>query len=256
MFGRKRSQAGSRALHLVSHGENRVSYRRAEGPNHGLSISVRLGSGTTYEGQLLDLSIGGAGARFALDDDPELVPDQLVGLVIENADRSSRVETPARVVYGQPGGEAHWRYGFQFVAAGDLFEQLDEFYAACFNRRGSDRVEVPASHRVAVELRLPDGAIVAGELSDLSATGLGVLVSEEAASALATEGSAQVDFLLPGDAKRISTPVELANCKPIDGVAMVGLRIVDATDVAERFERYVRARSDEIDRWESQIGVA
>lgn len=236
-------------------GERRKQYRTGPARAHPLRVTLALEGERKLDGAFVDLSVRGVAARFHLAHDPALKPDDVVELTVSSATRESEVRTPCRTVYSRQDGESHLRYGFEFINVGDLFAQLDAFYARHFNRRASVRVLPELDRRVPVALSW--GASDAqGTLHDLSRTGLGLSISLEAASRLGKTKMVAVSLQLPGQAARIHGQAALRHRKNIASKVLLGLAFdLDSPAGMRRFQyqiqEYIERREKEIASWEA-----
>ncbi len=238
--------------------ELRGAYRRQRSRTFDLVVSVRMSTGEEYPGELLDVSVGGASARFTLAEDPGLKLGDVVEVAIRSRTREDFVRTPGRVVHTEPGGEQHWRYGFAFVSIGNLYSQLDEFYARFFNRRKSPRVLVPAEHRLTTHIMWGNHELSC-QVHDLSTTGMCAAVPQDKASELEGIDRLRLRFRLPGVAEPLAGPATITNRHATLGRVLLGIefdleREEGLARHAEDLRAYVERRCAEIARWEAAIG--
>jgi hypothetical protein len=223
-----------------------------------MEVRVRAASGAEFAGELMDVSIGGVAARFTLADDPGLAHDDVVDLVVGSPDHDHAVRALARTIHVEQGGPQHWRYGFDFVDAGDLYSQLDAFYARYFNRRRAPRVEVPPEQRITTRLEWSGGRLVC-PVFDLSTSGMSTLVAPDKATKLATVGKFYATLRLPGLDAELGGPVRVEHCTPARHQVLVGMgfhrRVPGGFREHERhLAAYVEKRLAELARWESTLG--
>lgn len=230
----------------------RRSYRKRRSPHRVIEVYVITPSGVT-QGEFLDLSVQGLGARFPIEHDPQLAADDVVELTIESPEHG-RVMTPARTVYGQPDEERYIRYGFEFINIGNLYSQLDSFYARLFNRRGSERVRPSLDQSVPITLTWGRKELEA-QVHEISATGAGLVLPMADAFRLQGVDEVGVRFRLPGLKDDFRGTARILNRKQSGGKVFLGV----AFDLGEesalrplqpRLERFVEERAREIDRWE------
>lgn len=245
MFFLSRSSAGST--------NRRRTYRKQQCKAYALSV-VLLGSEGPLSGQFLDLSMGGVGAAFPLDRDPKLDEGDVVELVVQSLSHG-KVQTPARVVYHRKIDGRRIRYGFEFVNAGNLYAQLDGFYARMFNRRSSMRVRPSLDRKVQLVLDAGGGARKA-TIAEISATGVGLVMSAEDAAGLSTGLRVSLEFRLPGTRDPFRGHAAIVNLRSTPERAVLGL----AFDLEEphglgqkarALDAFISARAAEMERWES-----
>ncbi|HVS18368.1 MAG TPA: PilZ domain-containing protein, partial [Planctomycetota bacterium] len=175
--------------------EQRGTYRRRQTPRKDIAVHVVTPAGT-FQGDFRDISVQGVGASFRLTNDPHLAEDDVVEVVVRCGMRDE-VATPGRTVYGQVEDDGRIRYGFQFINEGNLYSQLDNFYARLFNRRGSARVRPALEHSVLATIGWRSNSLDA-VLSDISATGAGITLPLADAYQLSGVERLRMRFDLPG----------------------------------------------------------
>ena len=216
-------------------------------------VGIQRRVGPEFPGQLQNVNIGGVSVLFSLAEDPGLAPGETTELVIENLTHGEKVSTPARVAHVEQGGPQHWRYGFEFISAGNLYAQLDAFYARVFNRRTEKRVEPPVERRIAVEITWRAERFK-GRLQDVSASGLGVWISDEAAAKLEGVDEVGARFRLYGGGDFLAGKAEIMHRAPVLGRHLLGLRFDLDSESGFSLHReaicdYVDQRTREIERW-------
>ncbi|MEM8714009.1 MAG: PilZ domain-containing protein, partial [Planctomycetota bacterium] len=104
--------------------DQREYYRRVPGKGATLGVKVICANGAPIPGTLMDLSAGGAAIEFKEDLSQELFEGEQRELVFSSLTLSSiRAWAQVRTV---PTERNPSRYGFQFLDAAALFEQLDD----------------------------------------------------------------------------------------------------------------------------------
>lgn len=139
----------------------RSQYRVEPDASTDLRLSLKGPEGTPYEGDLVDVSASGAGARFVLTDCPKLAVGQEIDLVFH----SKKFATPVRVaakVQHRAEEENHRRYGFRFLEPQQLEAHLPANMRQLFNRRKEVRVEMDQMDHVTVTLETHDASVQAG----------------------------------------------------------------------------------------------
>ncbi len=233
--------------------ERRKQYRKGQVADGSIRFRLHTPSGDT-QAEFIDISVHGAGARFLLEHDPHLQRDDVVELTIESRDHG-KVTTPARVVYGQQDGQRHIRYGFEFINIGNLYSQLDSFYARLFNRRGSKRVRPALDSSVTMTLGWRSN-ITEAQVNEISATGAGVILPMAAAYQLQGIEEVRVSFRLPGLREQFRGSARILNRKTVSDKVLLGLAF-DLEDedglaaLVPRLQKFVDERAKEMERWES-----
>ena len=239
----------------VQKDEHRVAYRRPQTQAHRLSISVRTPSGADYPGTFQDLSIGGASAKFSINE-AALAPGQIVLLTIGSLTRTAKVIAQARVMFctDSPGGR---HCGFQFTEPAKLLPQIDGFYGRFFNRRRSIRVGVPLDKRIPVSLFLT-GSVIKTELVDLSADGMQVRTTRALSKELDGANHTFFSFKLPGQNAEFKGRAAILRRNQSRDVVMLGLAFDlnqengIAKDLAA-LKSWIVHRANEISKWDSTL---
>lgn len=233
--------------------EERGSYRRRQTPRKDIAVHVVTPAGT-FQGDFRDISVQGVGAAFRLGNDPGLSEDDVVEVAIKCGMRSE-ISTPARTVYGQIENDGRVRYGFQFVNEGNLYSQLDNFYARLFNRRGSPRVRPALEHSVVVNVGWRSNSLDA-ILCDISATGAGVTMTIADAYQLQGIDRLRLRFELPGVREAFEGEARVEKRKQSGARAWMGVSFdFDAggslSELTGELAAFVDRRVDEMAGWES-----
>lgn len=233
--------------------EQRGSYRRRQTPRKDIAVHVLTPSGT-FQGDFRDISVQGVGAAFRLSNDPGLGEDDVVEVAVKCGMRNE-IATPARTVYSQVENEGRVRYGFQFINEGNLYSQLDNFYARLFNRRGSPRVRPALEHSVVASIgwRSNELDVI---LADVSATGAGLTLPITDAYQLAGIDLLRIRFDLPGVRDTLEGTVRIEKRKQSGARAWMGVSFdFDAAGnlnaQAGELAAFVDRRVEEMEGWES-----
>lgn len=234
-------------------GNRRAAYRKIQCKAYALSVLV-TGPRGAVPGQFLDLSMGGVGAAFARQVDPKWKVGDVVELVVQSLSHG-KVQSPARVVYSRSIDDRRVRYGFAFLDTGNLYAKLDTFYSRLFNRRSSMRVRPSLDRKVKLTLSWP-GGLAESSISEISATGVGLLVDEAAARRLADVERVGIEFRLPGMREGFRGHARIVKCTSGAGRTLLGLAfdLDEAEGLSQNavaLEAFIDARAAEMERWES-----
>ncbi|HVS17381.1 MAG TPA: PilZ domain-containing protein [Planctomycetota bacterium] len=237
----------------VRSGNRRRTYRKRQCKAYALSV-VLLRANGPLSGQFIDLSMGGVGAAFPVDRDPELAHGDVVELVVQSLSHG-KVQTPARVVYNREVEGRRVRYGFEFVNAGNLYAQLDTFYARLFNRRSSMRVRPSLDRKVSLKLTTSGGRYEA-TIAEISSTGVGLVLAAEAGSQFEVGQRVGVEFQLPGTREPFRGHATLVSLRTTPERTVLGLAfdLDEPNGLAEKaraLDAFISARAVEMERWES-----
>ena len=180
----------------------RRKYRVSPGADSGVGVSVQISKDVAMSGEVLDLSIDGAGlsflgARFASRALPPFGVGQEVTLGFSGAKVKGTVHALAQVVHRTNAGAA-CVYGFRFIGGQEHEKQLMPRMFALFSRRSAYRV-IPTEEtpiQVTLETKSPLARVQA-KLDDISASGMGVNAPAEAEGTLATIDRTDLRLTLP-----------------------------------------------------------
>lgn len=234
-------------------GNRRGAYRKRQCKAYSLSV-VLLVEGGALPGQFIDLSMGGVGAAFPVDRDPGLADGDAVELVVQSLSHG-KVQTPARVVYRRKVEGRRVRYGFEFINTGNLYAQLDGFYARLFNRRSSMRVRPSLDRKVQLTLEV-NGRTHEATISEISATGVGLVLAAEPGVMFEGGQRVGVEFKLPGTREPLRGHATLVNVRATPERAVLGLAfdLEEPHGLSEKalaLEAFIDARAAEMERWEN-----
>jgi len=238
--------------------ELRERYRRVPGKNHALSVQLNRPSGDPVQGEVIDVSAGGAAILFLQDRDPNLTPEQVVVLAFSSLVHGGEILVHARVVRIHPFADSGRRYGFEFVGVDALFEQLDTFYFNFFNRRRVVRVRPALDTKLKVHMSWDDAAFDS-LANDISVRGVGVLVSNADSKKLIGTNEVIVTISLPKSQLEIECPARIAHRTDMGKEKLVGISFttVDAPEfkpIHEELRSYVEKREKDMARWDSAFG--
>jgi hypothetical protein len=220
-------------------------------PDAQLQATLRVDNFGDAPGELMDLSARGAGVRVAFIEDPNLTADDHVEVLFGDGE-GAPVCTPARVARVEQVGDAHLRYGLEFLDDGTLLPQLDGFYRRFFNRRSHGRL--PMGHRhLRVTIDGEDGRCSA-IFGDLSEQGLGLFVSQNAPLVLRPRQRVAFVFRLPGIRAPFRGTALVRYATKVTDRKLFGLEFdTRDTDFAPRLtelRQYVEQRAKQIADWE------
>jgi c-di-GMP-binding flagellar brake protein YcgR len=198
---KERSRSGARSG--AGKGDRRGQYRVRTSKQQPISATLVLDDADLGEGECIDLSIGGAWVEFSAADVSGLAAGDLCVLRIRAALHPDAVHASSRVVSSVVLDDDRVRVGFQFTDRIELYAQLDEIYAPCFNRRRHVRASSDAELRVPVTIAWRNGSIE-GTARDLSEGGLGVEVPLGQLKALERVEEVDLSFRLPEEPETIA----------------------------------------------------
>jgi hypothetical protein len=134
----------------------RETYRTLPEGVGELGVTV-VGEGMSpLSAELVDLSLYGVGVRLQGSRHASLAAGELYEVRI-GSQYHPEIATPAQL-RGAHEEDGSWRYGFEFVDVGGLYEQLDDFFVRHFNRRSNRRMRLTAEERIALTLSWEGGS--------------------------------------------------------------------------------------------------
>lgn len=250
MFFQKKKKAAA-----TTPAELRTHYRKRASKSQRLEATLRVEGWEPVDVELLDLTIRGAGIRLPFAADRNLKQGDVVELVIGNMMRHE-VTTPAKVASVKPEAGSHMRYGLEFVNLGNLYSQLDSFYARHFNRRKFQRVIPSLDRKLHATLRW-NASELQVHVYDLSECGMGLVLTRDSAARVAELNCFEVSFKLPGEHQEILVGVTVKQRTVLHQQVLLGLEF--DTDGAHAVTPYrlalrgfVERRAAEMALWEAK----
>lgn len=250
-FKKKKATTEAEALR-----NQRAQYRKRNTKAQPLEASLRVPGWDPLRVELLDLSVSGAGVRVPFAQDRNLRVGDTVEIAIGSVMRDEIV-TPARVANVSPDGPSHLRYGFAFLNVGNLYSQLDSFYARHFNRRRAPRVIPALDRRIQVVLRAR-GEELRVPLHDLSESGVGLTLSRDSAATIADQQQLELTFRLPGSSTELTGSATIRHRTPMNHSVLIGVEFDFEASNGFQLHRaelreFVEQRAKEIEKWEKGL---
>ncbi len=180
--------------------ERRKIYRVVPDDAHRLEVTVRTEDGKAFRGEVLDVTIDGAGTRFERETGPVFGLGHSVTLIFSAPWLDEPVEVSAKVRSRVERGKSrHYRYGFVLDQSVELEKRLPGGVFRLSNRRVAYRVSPDPTKPVAVAIKVPGARTpkVTARLKDISVSGLALLVDPEAESTLGELDVIEMSFRLP-----------------------------------------------------------
>jgi len=246
----------------------RRHYRRAPGKKHSLGVILEGGArrnaktgrfrsrpytGPPRSGEIVDLSAGGSAIAFPANRDPKLTKGQVVSLKFSSLSHGGEIIVEARTVILTGSGKDDRRYSFEFLDIPGLFEQLDPYYSAFFNRREVVRARPALDRKLPIHLQTEDAGLDL-KVNDISLKGVSVTRGLDRGALLDESSELKVQFTLPKTTTDIATKVTLRH-STTRGVSMCfGLEFTPENPEAIQhadFDAYMVRRIEEMARWDN-----
>lgn len=236
--------------------DQREHYRSALGRGAALGVKMICGNGAPVSGALVDLSAGGAAIEFDSPlPDGELEEGVERELVFSSlTSRSVRAMAGVRSLPREGGPE---RYGFHFVDAAAVFEQLDDSFYKFFNRRRYRRAKPGIGENLRADVAFGSVAETV-KVCDLSIGGLAFYVAPDLAHALAIDVPVEVQLPIPGTDHVVTMHGHVRHVTSDARGTRVGLAVeIDPGDGSKRSMRraecaltdYIQRRIDDMERY-------
>ena len=237
--------------------ELRSAYRKRNSKAQSLEATLNVTGWPSLRVELIDLSVRGAGVRVPFAQDRNLKIGDVVELIIGSMMRGE-VITGARVSNLGPHGESHVRYGLEFLNLGNLYSQLDSFYSRHFNRRRHLRVLPSLDRKIHALLRWSGGELKV-PVFDISASGLGVVLSKDSAARTAEITVFDLEFKLPGRDETLRGRATARHRSPLRNNVLLGLDFdLSAKSSLQAqvpaIRQFVEQRTAEMALWEKNWG--
>ena len=230
--------------------DRRGHYRVRKANLQGMTARLIDTRGVGHPCEVLDLSLGGAAICFPAVKAPPICRGQSVVLEFQSMAREKDVRAQARIVV-VVADSVRVRCGILFTETGTLLEQLDAYHARLFNRRRFPRVLPDLRSKLALSITWEGGSLEV-RAHDISAGGLGVGLSREAANELAGVEFVQVRFAIPGTKEECSVAARVACLRGLSRGVMLGLEFLDDGGIEPyraRLEAFVEDRINQISQW-------
>ncbi len=230
--------------------DRRGHYRVRKANLQGMTARLLDSRGVGHPCEVLDLSLGGAAICFPAVKAPAICRGQEVLLEFQSMAREKDVSAKAKIVV-VVADSVRVRCGLMFSETGALLEQLDAYHARLFNRRRFPRVLPDLRTKLALQITWEGGALEA-RAHDISAGGVGIGLTREAANELAGVEQVQVRFTIPGTSENCSVGARVACLRALSRGVMVGLEFLEEGGIAPyraRLEAFVEERISQISQW-------
>lgn len=187
LFKRRKRKLGS---------EDRRYYRVSPRRKQSLTVVIKPEEGTRITGELVDISSGGVAVTFPLKSDPELDIDAPVEVFVSSASQEL-ISAPAAVASRTTKERKHVRYGFEFLDPARLLEIANPETAPLLNRRCDLRVRPALGTQLVATVHCSATKSFQVDVYDLSARGIGFIVTELQAGIMAPFSSFGIELQIP-----------------------------------------------------------
>lgn len=234
----------------------RETYRTLPEGVGELGVTV-VGEGMSpLSAELVDLSLYGVGLRLSGARHAQLAAGELYEVRI-GSQYHPEIATPAQLRSAHE-EQGSWRYGFEFLDVGGLYEQLDDFFVRHFNRRSNRRMRLTAQERIALTMSWEGGSRKL-QVADVSSDGVGFAVAAHELPPVDAGDTVGVAFTLPGVPGRIEGTATVARLTLLADRFVLGLAFDrdDPEGLAPHLpaiERFVEERWRVRDAWNALAG--
>jgi hypothetical protein len=187
--------------------DRRGPYRTLPREAGQLSVVLSGPEVASIGAELVDISAHGIGVRIPGRRRVELIGGDLYHVTIGSLAHPDIV-TPVQL-RSTIEDRASWRYGFEFIDLGGLYDQLDDFFVRYLNRRHDERMRLVGKDRIPLVMEWPGGRR-AVQVFDVSRTGMSFGLLPQDLPALEEGARVSVRFRLPGRAAEHVGEAELA----------------------------------------------
>ena len=180
----------------------REQYRQLPKEVGGLDVVLRgPGESLPLRCELTDLSVQGLGLQLPGRRNPDLVAGDIYEVVIGSSMHPD-ILTPVQLRSAHEQTDC-WRYGFEFIDTGGLYDQLDDFFVRFFNRRGNRRMRLMAQERIKLHMSWEGGHRDVA-VYDVSGSGVGFALSAQDLPAIDRGQRLELSFRLPGNSAELT----------------------------------------------------
>ena len=235
--------------------DRRMNSRHDGGAVKRVKTTVQFEDGRSYDGQLDDVSISGAAARFAANTSPRLKLGQkiIITLRLPLPSRNYQVADVRAIVrhIGEENDSAFVRCGLQFekrvTSGGALYRAL----RALANRRREPRLAPASDEAITMVLKTDDGLEINGQIRDISANGARVLVGGDFETDALGLDSIALSFQLPSEDHDTKLVGQVRNSRTNRDQTYVGVEFDEAGSPGFRAQqkeivRYLMRRQREM----------
>lgn len=252
-FKRRKKAADGKASML----EQRRSYRMAPAEQDPLFVHVKLSSGPPLEGELVDISDGGAAVGFSTGVDPGLEEGAPVTLTVSSEAHGEVLATAATVSSRVSVDKRRVRYGFEFDDRETLLRTASPALLTLLNRRHHERLWAALTKSLVATLHCTPTQSFHVQVHDLSPDGIGFLVNDLQADLMETVGTFEVELRIPRTDTVLRWQAVVSHVSPLpSGGTLCGLAFQDEGTAAHQRARqelaaYCASRAGEMARWKS-----
>ena len=184
---------------------------------------LKFESGQSVEGTVVNVAYGGLvlTCRGLSPRSQEL--GGRVMLAVKAPGFEGQPEAQGHLEAARPDDKGLSRLKIRLDDAADLARLMDAGLARIFNRRGAYRVAPSELDPVFLLIQAADGFEYHDKASDISATGLGLIASQEVADQLANREEFVLKMALPGYPHEIHFMAQVRRCLPRDAGVLIGV---------------------------------
>jgi c-di-GMP-binding flagellar brake protein YcgR len=238
--------------------ERREHYRVRPRRAQAIRVSLERESGTSLRGECVEISIGGTWVEFEGAQDTKLEQGEQCSLGLHADAHPDVVRATSRVVNVLRLEDGRIRVGFQFLNRIELYAQLDEFYARCFNRRRHVRVAPGYDVRIPVEISWGTGSLAA-TAHDLSECGMGVVIPLDKAKGLAKVDEMDLKFRLPKERADVVCRALIRSRTKFEKTCLLGIEFTAGGGIENHLaplRRCIEKQLAAFEAWNAKLGKA
>ena len=232
--------------------EQRRSYRMAPAHKDPRFIQVRPSSGPPVQGELMDVSGGGAAVGFSTGVDPGFEDGAQVTLIVNSSAHGEVLVADAAVASRVLVEKGRVRYGFEFRDPKALLRSANPAFLTLLNRRHHERVWLALSRWLVATLHCSPSQSFHIQVHDLSPDGIGFIANDLQVDLMETFRSFEVEMCIPRTDTVLRWRAAVLHASPLPiGGTLCGLVFDKASKASHQREREVLAEycASQMARW-------
>jgi len=235
------------------HKDRRSVYRVVPQDLDDLEVSLETDNGEALAYEIVDVNVGGIGARFPYNNTPPLAIGDEITLAISSPRLQRKVKIQASVMSAVSMSPMRY-YSFEFKQVDDALSDIDQEFFRLFNRRSTYRGAEPDPREpVTVFVNLAtkdsDAEDIIANLRNISASGLGICADPEFKSSIDGIDTVEVTLRLSENTQPLKLIASIRYEAEHEGHICYGMKIdpnktANYLDKAEEIVQYMLSRFD------------